>query len=860
MNGISWRIAARIAWRDARASTGKFLFIILAVAIGVGALTGVRGFSAAFRDMLLRDARMLMAADLSVRQFHLATAHEHQLLDDFAGQGIEHTWVTETISSMSAGQSGVPFLVSIKAVEPGKYPFYGKVELNPPGELAAALTNESIVVSQDLLMRLGVEVNDSVRVGDGMFRIAAVILVEPDRMTGTMNVGPRVLFSREALEFSGLMAPGSRAAQRYLFRLPPDGLSINEARERLTTVFDGALIADYRETHPTIRRGLDRATNFLSLVSLIALIVGALGVGMAMHSHLQQKLDSLAIMKCLGGCSSQIIRIYLLQTLALGTAGSAAGVLVGYGVQAWFPTFIATYFPEAPVLEWQPLVAFQGLTAGLLTTLLFTLPPLLAIRDVRPALVFRREMMTAGESALDSKRRGHRKNRSPLWLAVLIIAALAGLAAWLADSPEIGGWFAVGLLGSLSVLGLVSHGLLRLLRVLPRLLTWRLPPSVRHGIANLYRPGVHADVILVALGIGVTFTLAVYLIQSSVVNQMARSVPPEMPNLFMVNIASEDAADLEDMLTGYPGIEGEVELTPSMAARLMTVDGVPLEEINAGQGRHRRHWTTRSVTWSERKPEHTEVVRGQWWNPEEGRRQRGPLLASVRESSAERLGIEVGSKLDWRLGGQEISVQVAAIHRTEAIRPGSTISFFLTPNALHDVPAIYYGAVRIAPDQTADLQRLAFERFPSVTMINVADVLRIVQKVIDQIAVVIRFISAFAILGGVMILVSSVMSTRFRRIHETAILKALGATRRRVTAIFSVEFLVLGVAAGLLGSGLATLVSWLLLRQLLDAEAHFDFVPLVVSVFGTALVANLAGWLASFRILGRKPLEVLRSE
>ncbi len=434
------------------------------------------------------------------------------------------------------------------------------------------------------------------------------------------------------------------------------------------------------------------------------------------------------------------------------------------------------------------------------------------------------------------------------------------MAAWVSDSFELGAWFAVGSLGSLAVLGLVSHGLLRLLRTLPRRLPWRLPPSLRHGIANLHRPGVHADAILVALGIGVTFTLAVYLIQSSLVAQMVRSAPPDMPNLFMVNIAGEDRDGLRDLLEGYPGIEGDVEFTPSVAARLLTVDGVPLEQINAEQGRRRRRWTTRSVTWSEQKPEHTEVIRGRWWSPEEGRKAGAAFLASVRESTAERLGIDVGSRLEWQVGGGQIAVEVAAIHRTEAIRPGSTVSFFLTPNALEEVPAIYYGSVRIAPDQAADLQRLAFERFPSVTVISVADVLRIVQEVIDQIAVVIRFISAFAILGGIMILVSSVMATRFRRIHETAILKALGATRRRVTAIFSVEFLLLGVTAGLLGSLLATLISRMLLEQILDAQPHFDVVPLVVSVFGTALVANLAGWLASFHILGKKPLGVLRSE
>ena len=855
-NRIPWQVVARLAWRGSRASPGKFLFVILAVAIGVGALTGVRGFSGSFRDMLLRDARMLMAADLSARVFHLATPDEKGLLRVFEGHGIEHTWVTETVSSVSPGPGGLPFAISVKAVEPDKYPFYGAVELEPAGDLAEALTGGTVVVSQDLLIRLGSQVGDSVRLGDESFRIAAVVRVEPDRMTGTMNVGPRVLFSREALDRSGLMAPGSRASQRYLFRLPAEGPSIAETRSALETAFDGALIADYRETHPTIRRGLDRATNFLGLVSLIALIVGSLGVGMAMHSHLQQKLDSLAIMKCLGGRSSQIIRIYLLQTLALGAAGSVAGILVGYGIQAWFPALIATYFPEAPPLQWQPIVALQGLAAGLLTTLLFTLPPLLAIRNVRPALVFRREV-EAGNQPI--RVRG-RKHRASLFVGLVIVAALAGLAAWLGDSLLLGAWFATGLLFSLAVLAFVSRGLLRLLRSLPRLLPWRLPPSLRHGIANLHRPGAHADAILVALGIGVTFTLTVYLIQSSVVTQMVRSAPPDMPNLFMVNIASEHRDGLQDLLRSQPGVEGDIELVPSVAARLLAVDGAPLEEINAAQGRRRRRWTTRSVTWSEQQPRHMEVVEGRWWSPEEGRQEGGPLLASVRESTAARLNIKIGSILRWQVAAQELEVRVVAIHRMEAIRPGSTVTFFLTPNALRDVPAIYYGSVRVAPDQAADLQRLAFEHFPSVTVISVADVLRIVQQVIDQIALVIRFISAFTILGGVMILVSSVMATRFRRIHETAILKALGATRRHVTGIFSVEFLILGLAAGLLGSLLAVLVSRVLLEQILDAEATFDFAPLLVSVFGTALLANLAGWLASFRILGKKPLEVLRAE
>jgi putative ABC transport system permease protein len=198
----------------------------MAVAIGVGALAGVRGFSGAFRTMLLRDAQTLMAADLAVHEYHMATEPEEAIVTSLIERGVESTWVTEAVSAMSSETSGRPFLVAVKAVDPSKYPFYGQIELDPPGPLSAVLAPDTIAASRDLLFRLGIEVGDTVRLGDETFRLAAVVLVEPDRMTGSFNVGPRVMISREALDRSGLMRPGSRASQRYLFKLPPDGISI----------------------------------------------------------------------------------------------------------------------------------------------------------------------------------------------------------------------------------------------------------------------------------------------------------------------------------------------------------------------------------------------------------------------------------------------------------------------------------------------------------------------------------------------------------------------------------------------------------------------------------------------------------
>lgn len=847
----SWLLAAKIARREARASPGKFVFVVLAVALGVGVLSGVRGFCAAFRQMLLRDARILMAADISARIFHQPGPDERQALDALVARGAALTRVIETPSMMSSPAVPRPLLVSVKAVDPSRYPFYGEIELAPPQALRAALTAESVVVSDDLLLRLGVEVGGAVRLGNERFRIAGVLVVEPDRMTGSMNVGPRVMLSTEALERTGLIQPGSRASQRFLLKLPAEGLSIEQARQALRGGLPGARVADFRETHPTIRRGLDRAVNFLSLVSLIAMIVGGLGVAAAMHAHIRQRLDTIAVMKCVGAQSRQTVHIFALQALALGALGSLAGVAFGLLVQGVAPTFVARYFPGSPALEWQPWPALQAASIGILVTLLFSLPMLLSVRNVRPALIFRRDMQQPARSWKTLRRQW----REPLAVGAVIAAALAAVAAWLGDSWKIGGWFAAGLLGSLAVMSLTAWGLLRALKALPKLSMMRLPVPLRHGIANLYRPGVHAEAVLVALGIGVTFTLSVYLLQTSVLSQLIRSAPPDMPNVFLINITEQERAPLEDLLRGHPGIDGPAELLPSVAARLLTIDGASLEKLPL-QGWNRRFRAARAITWAERQPDEIEVASGAWWSGEPAENS-----VSVREGAAEVLGVRLGSRLQWQVGGKQVSARVAATHRVEGIRPGSSNDFVLNRRALEGLPTIYFGGVRIAPEQAVELQRKAFELFPSVSVINAADVLAIVRDVVDQIAVVIRFVSAFAILAGVVILMSSVASTRFRRIREVAVLKTLGATRSKIGRIFSVEFLILGAAAGLMGSLLATGFSFLLLEQVLEAEAAaVDWLPNVFTVVAAAAVANAAGRAAGFRIMGQKPLEVLRGE
>jgi putative ABC transport system permease protein len=848
-----WITAAKIAWREARAARLKFLFVLFGVAAGVGALTGVRGFSAAFHDALQREARTLMAADLSIRQFQPATADQEALLARYASAGSQVTTITETVSMMSAGENAPPVLVSVKAVDPSVYPFYGSVKLDPAGSLASTLAPDAIAVSEDLLVRLNLSPGGSVKLGAAEFRAAAVVRTEPDRMTGSLNVGPRVLITREGLERAGLMTFGSRAAQRYLIKTPA-ALNLNQAKAELRKAFPDARVASANEVHPAIQRALERSTTFLSLVSLIALIVGALGVATAIHAHLQQRLDTIAIMKCIGARSSQIIRIYTLETAMLGLAGGVAGIAVGAAVQWVFPLLLSRYFQFEHGVGWSGSFALEGLGVGLLVTLLFTLPPLLSIRQVRPALIFRREMPETRPRLAERLRR----QAPAIFCAVLILAGLGAIAGWLAESFRMGATFVAGLSASLLALAFVAWLLLRFLKIFVTRRAFSLPITWRQGLANLYRPGNHAAAVLVSLGIGVMFTLTIYLIQKSLLSEVAGAAPPNAPNVFIINVTERERAGLDQILQSQPGLpkdeKARPRLTPLVSARITAIDGAKPDRESL-RGFNRRLLSARQVTWVERQPDDVSVRAGQWWP--EGAAE--PLL-SVDEDAAAALGVKPGSLLRWEVTGRQFDVRVAAIHRVRSVSPGGVPDFYFNRKALEGAPVQWLGTARIAPANVPRLQREVFAKYPTVTVVNVADVLAIVQDVVDQVSLVVRFIAAFAILAGAIILASTVAGSRFRRVREAAVLKTIGARRRRLVGIFSVEFLVLGLAAGLMGSALATGFTRLLLVRLLDAEFKFDPLPNFLTVALTAALAVGAGWLASLRVLDQKPLEVLREE
>ncbi len=870
MARLSLATAARIATRELRSSRGKFAFVVLSVAIGVAALTGVRGFSAAFRSMLLLRARSIMAADLSARSNQELTPAETAALGRFTStQHAQATPVTELLSMASSTQSLDPLLVSLKAIDPAVYPFYGKVVLSPAIPLAQAVTDNSVAVGDDLLLRLHLHVGDSIRLNDKLYRIAAVVEDEPDRLSGSFAAGPRVLISQHALEGSGLLAQGSRAYRRILFRLPSPSPgktasddAILRARDELQTALPDTGVSDYREANEGLTRALDGATGLLSLMSLVALVLGAIGVAMAIRAHLAQRLDSIAIMKSLGAGSTQVMKIYLLQTVLLGLAGGLLGLLMGFGVQLAMPLFLARLLHLTPSFHLDPNALLLGITAGVLTTLLFSLPPLLDIRSVRPILILRRAVEASDDPFAQRMARKIRASGVQVGAFAVILGGLVLLAARVAESRQIGTIFGFGLAAVLAVLLALAAGLLALLKAFLDRARFRLPSVLRHGLANLYRPGNPSAALLAALGLGVMQIATVYTVQHAVVSEISANSLSQLPNLFMIDISPDEVDAVRMLLTHQPQVQGAPEILPVIGARITTVNGTAYADLKLPH--MRRHAVgTVNLTYAltpDKPPAGDRVVDGKWWTAAEATESpTQPVLAMDREQ-AKYLGITPGAKVGFSAQGKEFTTTVVALFEADSQHAYSRAGFVLPEPVLHGLPAVWYGGVHAQPGATSAVRRALYERFPSITVIDVAATVETVRQAVLQIVYVIQFLAAFSVFAGIVILASAIAGTRYRRIREVVVLKTLGATTSRIATIFSIEFATLGLIAGAVGLLFANIVSRLLLKRALHFDYHFQPLFTLLAWLGAGLLTIACGWLASHRVLGQKPLEVLREE
>jgi putative ABC transport system permease protein len=837
-------VVLRLAWRQARGGSRHLAAVFACVALGVGALVAVGTLAAGLEAALAREAKALLGGDVELRAARPLPAEAAAVVEQLT-TGARVVPVRELVGMARNPASGDSVLVELKAPGPG-YPLYGRLVTTPQAPLASMLDADGAVVQRELLHRLGLAVGARLVVGSATLTIRGVVDAEPDRVASLVTLGPRVFLSPAALDRTGLIGFGSRVRYRVLLGLP-SGASAGETRAALArALVDPAVrVAAYDEAQPGLRRFFSQLTSYLGLVGLASLLVGGIGVAAAVSAFVARQMPTLAAFKALGAETRLLVASYVVQTQAVALLGGLVGAAFGVAIQ---PLLAATLIGVVPfALETAPHAGTlaRGVGMGLVTTLLCTWAPLASVRAVPPWMILRRDVDPAPRARRD-------------WTTLAPVGlGLGALALWQAGSLRTGGVFVgASLAAMLALLGL-ARGLVLVARRLPRGrgLAWR------QGLAALQRPGGHAPRVVVALGMAVMLLVAVALLESVLGHQIDHEQQRQAPSFFFLDVQPDQRelfAQLVERESGAPPV-----LTPVVRGRLAAIEGERVTrkvvDRRRARGDEGTWYFTREyvLTWAAEPPTTNVLTRGRWWTADEAAAR---VRASIEETAARHLGLDLGSRVTFDVQGVPIEAEVMSIRRVDW--QSLTTNFFvvLSPGALDGAPATWVATARVPTAAESGLQNAVIAAFPNVTAIPLRDVLERVASVLGQIGVAVRLVALFTLGTGLVVMAGALAATRSQRLYESVVLRTLGATRGVVARSFAVEYGILGAVAGIGGGVLAVVLAWIVVRWVIDAPWTLDPAPLVLGLAGTIGLALVVGFLTTFRLLGQKPLPVLRRE
>ena len=881
----------KMAWRETRGGRRHFVYFFICIAVGVGAVVAVSLFGSHVNRAVTKEARGLLGGDVEIRSSHPLGADGERMLRSLANRGIETIHVSELVA-MAARQESHPVfqnsppltqIVELKAVELA-YPFYGTVRLEPAQPLDRLLHPDraacggspcfGAVVQEALLFRMRLSLGERVKIGQVTFLLTGVVRMEPDRMANAFSLGPRVIISREGLMAAELIKPGSRVRERHLLKLP-DGMPSEpvraELRERLAAA--SVRITGYRDAQPQLKQFLEQLGRYLGLIGLTALFIGGLGVAMSIHAFIREKLKTIAILKTVGADSATIVRTYVAQALCLGLLGSLAGMVGGILLQIVLPPLLVGVFAseildqlgvsaELSATSMWPLA--KGGLLGLLATLLFTMWPLLSIREIKPAAIFRREVeVNQPEEAGSWWRRWGLDDRLKLLTGVGLLTGLAGLSVWQAGNVKVGTLFIGGLALAVAILFFCARLFIGWLARLPQVSSLTL----RYAVGNVARPGGQTTGILVAIGIAVTIIVTVSLVEKALLGQVGEKRPVDAPTFFFIDIQPDQTDGFVRLVARQAGFKPE--LTPLVRSRLYAVDGqtVKIEEEpeqdekgeESKEERRRQWYLSREyvLTFLDQLPKGNEIVQGRWWKS--GQAFTKPLV-SVEEEAAKALGLNIGSTVEFDIQGATVAAEVFNIRKVDWGNFSTNFYMIVSPGSLDGAPLTYVGTIHVPPQQEVPLQQAVVATFPNISAIHVGDVLDNFGRVLDRLSLAIRAIALFCLVAGGVVMAAALAATRYRRLYESVILKALGATRALIATIFAVEYLLLGLVGGTIAIGLSSALSWLVLSYIFELSWSLQPTVLLTGLVLTMILTLTVGFLSTFRILGERPLSILRHE
>lgn len=856
----------RMTARELRASWRRLLFFFICVAIGVGAIVTLRSLIQSVRAGLMGEARAMIASDVLVQSNRPWTPEVRADLDARLAQArvVARQEAIEMATMVRPEQGQVARIVELRGVEAG-FPFYGTLVLQGGTRFSHdLLKGNGALVGPDLLAQLGIRVGDRIVIGSHPFTVRGVIEKEPGRSVGGFSLGSRVLVDLADLRATGLLAFGSRATYQLLLKTPADDASglAQSIREQFAERF--VIARSYQSTENQIGESFDRAENFLSLVGFVIVVLGGIGVWSVTRVFVRQKIRSVAILKCVGASTRQVLGTYVLQVAVLALAGSLLGVGLAWLALQSIPDRLTKSLGDIPYgLTWSAVL--QGLTVGLLVSLLFALVPLLDIRRIRPLLLLRGADSAA--IAMAARRRTFREWVATFdWLqagvGLAVAAALIAVASWQAGSWRAGAAVSIGFAGVALVLYVAAFAIVKAVSPLASAPWFPL----RHAVISLRRPGNQTRVILLAVGLGSFFVLGVRALQGNLIDEFSIVGDRNGADLFLIDIQRDQVEGVRTLLqsridAGAPA----PRLVPVLRARVTAVRGrdVNLENFSdvRGRGSLAREYV---ITYRGNLEKNETLLDGEFWEGQPALpADSAQFEVSIEESIHERFKINVGDTMRFDVLGRAIEARVTSVRRVEwgDARSGGFM-FVFRPGALEQAPHTYIGFVKGPADATARarLQYDLVARYSNITAIDGREIMTRIQAVIDNAVLGISIVGGIALLSGVLILIGAVAMTKYQRVYEAAILRTLGASTRLLSMMLALEYCALGLLAGLIGAAGALGLSWGVTRHVLDIPWRPAPGLLTLGAVLTMILVGVIGVVASADVLRKKPLATLRAE
>ncbi|MEM7088404.1 MAG: FtsX-like permease family protein [Pseudomonadota bacterium] len=840
---MSLRLAARLARRELRGGLRGFRVFLACLALGVAAIAAVGSVRYAIQSGLTQEGAALLGGDAQLEfTYRFATDPERAWMDVTAKA------VSEVVDfrsmAVAPGTDGpVRALTQVKAVDDA-YPLVGVIALEPDVALAEALggngAEPGAVMDPELIDRMGLSLGDLFTLGTQEFVLTAILVAEPDGAADGFGLGPRTLVRTADLDASGLLEPGTLFSTKYRLDLP-DGTDLPDVSKQARNTFEGAGMrwTDARNGAPGISEFVARLSAFLVLVGLSGLAVGGIGVSSAVRAYLSQKTETIATLRTLGADRATIFQTYMIQIGLLSAAGILIGLVLGGVAPVLLAPLIETRLPVPAVFSVYVKPLAEAALYGLLTAFLFTLWPLARTEDVRAATLFRDALSTA--------------RSVPRFIYVsatgIGLACLIATAAWFSGSAMLTLWTSGGLVGALALLSIAAFAIRRIARAgAPRA---RGRPAMRWALSAISDAREGAGSVVLSLGLGLSVLAAVGQIDGTLRNAISGNLPDVAPSYFFVDIQKDQMPGFTERLVSDPAVS-RIESAPMLRGIITRINGQPARDV-AGD-----HWVLegdRGVTYSVHPPENARITAGKWWSDNDV----GSPQVSFAAEEAQEMGLKLGDELTVNILGRDITARLTSLREVDFSTAGMGFIMSMNPSALAGAPHSFIATVYAEEQAETAILRDIAGLYPNITAIRVRDAIDRASGVLAGLAAATSYGAGVSLLTGFLVLIGAAAAGEPARRYEAAILKTLGADRRRILISFALRAILLGAAAGFVALLVGIVGGWAVATYIFDTRFAIIWPSALGIVLAGVGVTLGAGLLFALRPLSVRPARILRA-